>query len=105
MYGATESAISPLNADRKRAGISVRKSMWKLSIRQRERGWDRRIRRDRRLPALNDIFFLFPVRDGRSVAPVEIGVRVRRTSLRLDGIAGRIGDAVKVRGMSLRRAR
>jgi len=48
---------------------------------------------------LNDIFFLFRFGTGDLSRLIETECGCGRTSLRLDGIAGRIGDAVKVRGM------
>ncbi len=48
---------------------------------------------------LNDIFFLFRFGTGDLSRMIETECACGRTSLRLDGIAGRIGDAVKVRGM------
>jgi len=48
---------------------------------------------------LNDIFFLFRFGTGDLSRMIEAECPCGRTSLRLDGIAGRIGDAVKVKGM------
>lgn len=48
---------------------------------------------------LNDMFFLFRFGTGDLSRLIEGECPCGRTSWRLDGIAGRIGDAVKVRGM------
>ena len=48
---------------------------------------------------LNEIFFLFRFGTGDLSRLIEIDCPCGRTSYRLDGIAGRVGDAVKVRGM------
>lgn len=48
---------------------------------------------------LNSIFFLFRFGTGDLSRLIEEPCACGRTSLRLDGIAGRVGDAVKVRGM------
>jgi phenylacetate-CoA ligase len=48
---------------------------------------------------LNDIFFLFRFGTGDLSSIIEAPCPCGRTSSRLAGIAGRVGDAVKVRGM------
>ena len=48
---------------------------------------------------LNDIFFLFRFGTGDLSRFVEDPCPCGRTAVRMDGIAGRVGDAVKVRGM------
>jgi len=48
---------------------------------------------------LNRIFFLFRFGTGDLASVIEEQCPCGRTSLRLAGIAGRVGDAVKVRGM------
>lgn len=48
---------------------------------------------------LNHIFFLFRFGTGDLSSIIEEPCPCGRTSLRLSGIAGRVGDAVKVRGM------
>jgi len=48
---------------------------------------------------LNDIFFLFRFGTGDLSSITEEICPCGRTSLRLNGIAGRVGDAVKIRGM------
>jgi phenylacetate-CoA ligase len=48
---------------------------------------------------LNSIFFLFRFGTGDLSSLIEEPCPCGRTSLRLSGIAGRVGDAVKVRGM------
>lgn len=47
----------------------------------------------------NSIFFLFRFGTGDLSRIIESPCRCGRTSFRLDGIAGRVGDAVKVRGL------
>ena len=47
----------------------------------------------------NDVFFLFRFGTGDLSRLIETECACGRTSLRLDGVAGRIGEAVKVRGM------
>jgi phenylacetate-CoA ligase len=47
----------------------------------------------------NNIFFLFRFGTGDLSRIIDTPCPCGRTSLRLDGIAGRVGDAVKVRGM------
>ncbi len=48
---------------------------------------------------LNDIFFLFRFGTGDLSRFVEGPCPCGRTAVRMDGIAGRVGDAVKVRGL------
>jgi phenylacetate-CoA ligase len=48
---------------------------------------------------LNDLFFLFRFATGDLSRFMEGSCRCGRTSRRLDGIAGRVGDAAKVRGL------
>jgi len=48
---------------------------------------------------LNDIFFLFRFGTGDLSSIIEDKCPCGRTSFRLNGIAGRVGDAVKVRGL------
>jgi len=48
---------------------------------------------------LNSIFFLFRFGTGDLSSIIEEPCACGRTALRLAGIAGRVGDAVKVRGM------
>lgn len=48
---------------------------------------------------LNDLFFLFRFGTGDLSSLIDRPCPCGRTSLRLSGIAGRIGDAVKVRGL------
>lgn len=48
---------------------------------------------------LNGIFFLFRFATGDLSSLIEEPCQCGRTSLRLSGIAGRVGEAVKVRGM------
>jgi phenylacetate-CoA ligase len=48
---------------------------------------------------LNDMFFLFRFATGDLSRLLEASCLCGRTSRRLDGIAGRVGDAVKVRGL------
>ncbi len=48
---------------------------------------------------LNDIFFLFRFKTGDLSSIIEAECACGRTAGRLSGIAGRVGDAVKVRGM------
>ena len=48
---------------------------------------------------LNDIFFLFRFGTGDLSSIIEEKCPCGRTSYRLNGIAGRVGDAVKVRGL------
>ncbi len=48
---------------------------------------------------LNDIFFLFRFGTGDLSKLVEERCSCGRTSFRLDGISGRVGEATKVRGM------
>jgi phenylacetate-CoA ligase len=47
----------------------------------------------------SDIFFLFRFGTGDLSRIIEVPCPCGRTSYRLDGIAGRVGDAVKVRGL------
>jgi phenylacetate-CoA ligase len=48
---------------------------------------------------LNDLFFLFRFGTGDLSRIIKEPCSCGRTALRLDGIAGRVGDAVKVRGL------
>jgi len=48
---------------------------------------------------LNDMFFLFRFGTGDLSRIIKEPCSCGRTAVRLDGIAGRVGDAVKVRGL------